>query len=218
MAFTAPRTWTATELVTAAMMNTHVRDNLNALWVGTTAGDMDYYSSATAKARIGIGALGQVLTPQAGVPVWTPLSSITYPARMYLDPVQSIPTAAVTIVGFQTETFDPTSVMTVGAAAKYTAPRTGYYQVNASVQFGSMAPLHAAEHASLFIYVNGALSIKLDVYYAPEGENNNILTLNGSDILYLTATDFLDIRVYQNCGVAVNLLVTDTWVSVARVG
>lgn len=28
MAWTAPRTWTTTELVTAAMMNTHVRDNL----------------------------------------------------------------------------------------------------------------------------------------------------------------------------------------------
>ena len=31
MAWTTPRTWVAGELVTAAMMNAHVRDNLNAL-------------------------------------------------------------------------------------------------------------------------------------------------------------------------------------------
>ncbi len=32
MAWTSPRTWTTGELVTAAIMNTHVRDNLNALF------------------------------------------------------------------------------------------------------------------------------------------------------------------------------------------
>jgi hypothetical protein len=31
MSWTTPRTWTADELVTATMMNTHIRDNLNAL-------------------------------------------------------------------------------------------------------------------------------------------------------------------------------------------
>ena len=31
MAWTAPRTWTTGELVTAALLNTHVRDNLNVL-------------------------------------------------------------------------------------------------------------------------------------------------------------------------------------------
>jgi len=32
MAWTAPRTWVTSEVVTAAVMNTHVRDNLN--WLG----------------------------------------------------------------------------------------------------------------------------------------------------------------------------------------
>mgnify|MGYP001592239233 CR=1 FL=1 len=31
MAWTAPRTWVTSELVTAAIMNTHIRDNLLAL-------------------------------------------------------------------------------------------------------------------------------------------------------------------------------------------
>ncbi len=35
MAWTSPRTWNAGETVTAALMNTHVRDNLN--WLGNDA-------------------------------------------------------------------------------------------------------------------------------------------------------------------------------------
>lgn len=43
---------------------------------GTTAGDIDYYTSATAKARRAIGTAGQVLTVNAGAtaPEWTTLS------------------------------------------------------------------------------------------------------------------------------------------------
>lgn len=43
---------------------------VKALNPGTTAGDLDYYTSGTAKARIGIGTTGQVLTVSAGVPAW----------------------------------------------------------------------------------------------------------------------------------------------------
>lgn len=38
MAWTAPRTWTTGELVTAAIMNTHVRDNLSAIGRPTKGG------------------------------------------------------------------------------------------------------------------------------------------------------------------------------------
>lgn len=36
MAWTTPRTWTASEVVTSSIMNTHVRDNLNALTTWTS--------------------------------------------------------------------------------------------------------------------------------------------------------------------------------------
>jgi len=38
MAWTTPRTWTTGELVTAAIMNTHVRDNLNVVNTSTVQG------------------------------------------------------------------------------------------------------------------------------------------------------------------------------------
>jgi len=72
MALTAFRTWVTGELVTAAMMNQQIRDNGNAIWVGTTAGDMDYYTGATGKARLPIGTAGQVLKVNSGAtaPEW----------------------------------------------------------------------------------------------------------------------------------------------------
>lgn len=42
---------------------------------GTTSGDIDYYTSSTAKARIAIGSAGQVLTVAAGIPSWATPSS-----------------------------------------------------------------------------------------------------------------------------------------------
>lgn len=69
MAYTAPYTFTALELLTAAKMNA-IQDNITALWVGTTAGDMDYYVSATAKSRLAIGTAGKVLMSTGSAPSW----------------------------------------------------------------------------------------------------------------------------------------------------
>ena len=63
MAWTSPRTWTTAEIVTAAMMNSDVRDNMNATMAGkvTTAGDYGRASGANAIARLPKGdALWQI--------------------------------------------------------------------------------------------------------------------------------------------------------------
>jgi hypothetical protein len=79
MALTTFRSWVTGELVTAAMMNQQVRDNGNAIWVGTTAGDMDYYTGATTKARLPIGTAGQILKVNAGAtaPEWGSSSGLS---------------------------------------------------------------------------------------------------------------------------------------------
>jgi hypothetical protein len=57
---------------------------VKALNPGTTAGDIDYYTTSTAKARVGIGTAGQVLTVNSGAtaPEWatpaTPASGLTF--------------------------------------------------------------------------------------------------------------------------------------------
>jgi len=76
------------DLWTAANQNTYLKDNFAAVWVGTTAGDIDYYTGAANKARLaasnggvllsgaaapswlGIGAGGGILTENGTIPSW----------------------------------------------------------------------------------------------------------------------------------------------------
>ena len=63
MAWTAPRTWVAAEVVTAAIMNTHVRDNLLALGDVWTSYTPTWTSTGTAPA-IGNGTqVGGYINP-----------------------------------------------------------------------------------------------------------------------------------------------------------
>lgn len=64
------RTWTTGEKVTETMLNEQIRDNGDAIWVGTTAGDMEYYSAADAKTRVPIGTNGKVWGVSGGIPGW----------------------------------------------------------------------------------------------------------------------------------------------------
>ena len=69
MSFSSPFTAVTGATFTAAQWNTSGRDNLNAIWVGTTAGDMEYYTSASAKSRLAL-TVGGVLYGGASAPTW----------------------------------------------------------------------------------------------------------------------------------------------------
>jgi hypothetical protein len=56
-------------------LGSSVDTSVKSLNPGTTAGDLDYYTSATAKARIAIGANGTVLTSNGSVPSWGTVAS-----------------------------------------------------------------------------------------------------------------------------------------------
>lgn len=73
MAWTAPRTWVASETLTAALLNTHVRDNLleTAPAKVTTAGDICYATGANAITRLAIGTAGAVLVARSSALAWT---------------------------------------------------------------------------------------------------------------------------------------------------
>lgn len=61
----------------AAQHNTYLRDNIEALWPYTTAGDMAYASAANQLARLGKPSVDSVLkNTSAGTPSWLPLTSV----------------------------------------------------------------------------------------------------------------------------------------------
>lgn len=73
MAWTAPRTWVTGETVTAALMNTHIRDNLleTSAATVTTAGDLAYADAANSMgSRLAIGPAGYRLVSSGSAPTW----------------------------------------------------------------------------------------------------------------------------------------------------
>ena len=79
MAWTDPRDWTTGEVVTAAIMTTHVRDNLRmtAPHIVTTAGDIVYATGDSALQRLALGSSGYILHVSGSAPAWTNSPSIS---------------------------------------------------------------------------------------------------------------------------------------------
>lgn len=75
MAWTAPRTWVAGEVLTAALLNTHVRDNLLETGAAkvTTAEDILVATGANALKRLAVGTEGQALSVVSGDVAWANL-------------------------------------------------------------------------------------------------------------------------------------------------
>jgi len=71
--WTSPRTWATSELVTAAIMNTHVRDNLNETSPAlvTTAGDIVKADAANSLVRVAKGADNEYLRTITGTVQWS---------------------------------------------------------------------------------------------------------------------------------------------------
>jgi hypothetical protein len=74
MAYTTVPSVVTGQTYSAANYNTYVKDNINALWVYTTAGDIVYAASATTIARLGL-TVGGVLIGGAIAPEWLALGT-----------------------------------------------------------------------------------------------------------------------------------------------
>lgn len=95
MAYTTPITFVALQTLTAAQLN-GIQANISSGWPYTTAGDIAYATSATAKTRLGIGATGQALVVIGAVPTWKDI----YPVgSVYISTVATNP---ATLFGFGT--------------------------------------------------------------------------------------------------------------------
>jgi|LakMenEpi03Aug12_release.lakeMendotaPanAssembly.Ray.scaffolds.fasta_scaffold557822_1 hypothetical protein len=94
---------------------------------GTTSGDLDYYTSSTAKARIGIGTNGQVLTSNGSVPSWA-------------APAASSPASdSATVATSQTTTSTTyTDLATAGPAVTITTGTKALVIVSAGLAQGSI--------------------------------------------------------------------------------
>jgi len=118
----------------ASDYNTHTKGNFTALWAGTTAGDLDYYTSATAKSRLAL-TVGGVLYGGASAPAWLAAGA----ANTFLRSTGSAPGYAPLVAKRQggsatvwnsagTTTYTPTAtIIQTGCVSMTFAASTGNY-------------------------------------------------------------------------------------------
>lgn len=195
MAKTNFRTWTTSELVTADMLNEQIRDNGNEIWKGTTAGDMDYYASATTKDRIPIGSAGLVLTSSGSVPYW---DTITY-GSFYRSSAQSISNNTLTdITSYDSVTEYGGEFYTSGSYI--TIPETGYYIFTANGYFDGHAT--AGKRRELAIIYEGSAAFATQT--VAQDSDSSAMHLSCSFLYGFSAGARVSLRVIQNSGTSLN--------------
>lgn len=204
MAWTAPRTWVAAETVTAALLNTHLRDNLleTAVAKVTTQGDIVYATAANALARLAKGTAGQELRMNSGATV---LEWFTPPnVRAVNNTTQSIANNTITAISLQTETagFDSEAMhdtvtnnsrltcVTAGKflvignlawAANATGYRVAFLKYNGSTYFAEdyRATLGAGDVTAQIVV--GLISLAVSDYVELWGVQTSLSGLNASN-------------------------------------
>jgi hypothetical protein len=115
----------------------------------------------------------------------------------------SISNDTTTIVDYEDTVVDTHSAVTIGASWKFTAPRDGLYTINATAQFASVE-WTAGELMSLGLFKNNAQVTVLS-YVRTDATNTQVKFATGGFTLLLAATDYVDVRVYQNTGAGLAL-------------
>lgn len=141
-------------------------------------------------------------------------------ARYVTAAAPSIANGSAVIVQYDTVDYDPYSLVTTGAAWKFTAPLAGYYHIHAAATFALSTTWALGEVADIRIFKNGTQVSILD----RDDEMNSAATAQqktvaGGDTIYLAATDYVDIRIVQFSGapLALHNIAVYNYVSIFKV-
>lgn len=186
----------------------------------TTKGDLAVASAANIAGRLGVGSNGYALIADSGETLgikWAALGFSGTAAAAKVSSAKLLASGTGAIVDFDTVIFDPGSDITTGASWKYTAPETGYYFVQAMATLQSSAAWGVNEYFRLDVYKNGTLVANLAIHYMQAAATYQV-SINGSAIVSLSATDYIDIRATQNSGSGANIDSdgAQSYVSIAR--
>lgn len=142
-------------------------------------------------------------------------------ARYNTAVAQSIPgTGAATIVDFGTKDFDTHSGVTTGASWKYTAQAPGIYEVSSMVTLAGSTGWADTEGFEVTLYKNGVANHRLG-YRDSFGSASSVLAnAGGCGMISLVAGDYIDVRVANTSGGAINTFnsASYNWVTVKRLG
>jgi hypothetical protein len=114
-------------------------------------------------------------------------------------PNQTIPTTEETKVQFNAEDYDRYNEYDITTNHRFTALGTGYYIVQAQIQFDEIT---SGTPTELIAKKNGAVITR----YVHTPGQGAALILALTDIIYLSATDYIEIYCYHECAGSVDLV------------
>ena len=123
-------------------------------------------------------------------------------ARYDTDAGQSIANNSQVIVDFEDIDYDPFSSVTTGASWNYEAPETGFYFISSKIVFAANNAFTVGNNVFSQIFVDAVGKTELGRFDV----NDNVsptaigITVAGSDVLFLTQGEKLDVRIFQNSG------------------
>jgi hypothetical protein len=156
------------------------------------AGDTLYIkaqSNATTPAYGGNSQLVYFTATRQSGPATIAASEKIY-ADYRLTVTQSIPDAASTLVNFNDKIVDSHGAVTVGAAWKFTAPRSDWYTINAAIIYQTNSNLVVAD---IYIFKNNAIYRALGAGLGVQGQY-----LQGNLSIYLLAGEYISLYTYQD--------------------
>ncbi|MGE3975448.1 MAG: tail fiber domain-containing protein, partial [Bdellovibrionales bacterium] len=126
-------------------------------------------------------------------------SNTAYSAHMArVSTTQSIPSGTVTTIDFDTETYDVGGFAST-ATDRFTIAYAGKYLVQTS---WTAYPVASTQCAWLYIHVNGTQ--RRTIYDCMANNVYGSRQIQSSEIFDLAAGDYIDMRVYQDTGAALN--------------
>ena len=128
MAFTTVPAVVTGQAYLASDYNTYVKDNLNTLNAGTTAGDMVYWTAATTPTRLAIGTSGHILTSNGTAPTWAHPDVVHSTGGVTAYGTQSttsVSPVTVSSMGFTISTTRKCDILVTGSACGLTSDTTG---------------------------------------------------------------------------------------------
>jgi|GEM_PF-4436301 len=137
---------------------------------------------------------------------WEPKTLGRSRVRAFRNATQSINTNTDTKIDFDSETFDSNNDF---ASGTFTAPVTGYYQVNARVRITYAGGFVANTRTYLMIFTEGnlySIGNRLGLTTSATTTLNENSGTTITDIVFLNSGETLDIRVYHNRGASSNIV------------
>lgn len=216
MSRSSPRTWVYNELVTASIMNTHIRDQQDAYWPYTTAGDLPYAtaadtitrlaavnggilkSSATAPSWLALSTAGKILTVNSGATAveWGGLPC----AKISEGEGQVLATGNAATVTLGDTDHDSNDFVAAPAANIITIPTgfDGWYLASYFVSFGAEAG--GMRRMELRKNVGDTTIAHTRFSIMPVTTIATAQSMPGTAFIHLDAADYVKLNAYQNHG------------------